>query len=936
MIPCGRSLIRQSRTFRKNQLRSNLFLAIGLFLCHSPVAFAQNVITVHDTTVTNRITRYMTGACMEDVNHEVYGGIYSQMIFGESFQEPSVTQLQNFITYGGTWSVSSGVLSVAGTNGPKLVLDSSSCTSGEAGVEVNLGNNAGPSGFIIKVTQPGVGADNFYGYEIAIASGFVRIAKHENNYTLLRDIAYTVSTNQWVTLRVKMTGSTMTVFVNTDSVASYTDNAPLSTGSIGLRAWSDGTTSFRNMWVNTSGMVRNITFTQATGGISGMWNVTQKGSATGSFGMDTQSPFKGTQSQKITFTSGSGEIGIENRGLNRQGMYFVANQPYEGYVWVRVTQPADVTVAIESSDGSTVYDDSTMHATSTSWARLDFTLTPTATVNPGRFAIKLKQAGAVTVGHAFLQPGAWGRFQGLPVRKDVAEGLLAQKLTVMRYGGSMINHGEYRWKNQIGPRDRRPMTGGTWYPYSSNGWGMFDFLNFCEQAGFLGVPVVNSYETAQDLADFIEYVNSPAASVWGAKRAADGHAAPYNLKYVEIGNEEAVNTNYFNRFKPMAEAIWPKDSSIILVVGDFGYDNVINDPYNFTGSWSGITTLAAQKQILDLAKSYNREVWFDIHINTNAPPDPTNIPAINSFYDQLGNITPGAKYKLVNFELNCFSSHSLARALANAHAINELERMSDRLAICCSANCLQVDGQNDNGWDQGLLFMNPEKVWAQPPYYITQMASGHYQPLCIPAGISGNLGTTFDLTATKSENGQELVLQAVNMGSAQIRSRVSFDRYTAFGKAVSITTLTGALNAVNTASNPMNVVPTVRNITAGASDTFSFPANSFTVIHFSPSTSILKTNTKKEPDYSIQSTAQGIKLTWNRPVAGYSLTVSILNVKGIVIKRLKLKPGYSAEPTVIAWDKIAVQGRCVASGSYIISVTDEKGHNALFKTTRIY
>ena len=39
----------------------------------------------------HRLSPYLTGACIEDVNHEVYGGIDSQMIFGESFQEPGGT-----------------------------------------------------------------------------------------------------------------------------------------------------------------------------------------------------------------------------------------------------------------------------------------------------------------------------------------------------------------------------------------------------------------------------------------------------------------------------------------------------------------------------------------------------------------------------------------------------------------------------------------------------------------------------------------------------------------------------------------------------------------------------------------------------------------------------------------------------------------------------
>ena len=72
--------------------------------------------------------------------------------------------------------------------------------------------------------------------------------------------------------------------------------------------------------------------------------------------------------------------------------------------------------------------------------------------------------GSVVLGYASLQPGDWGRFKGLPVRRDVAEALVAQGITVLRYGGSMVNHPEYRWKKMIGPRDSRQPYRGTWYP----------------------------------------------------------------------------------------------------------------------------------------------------------------------------------------------------------------------------------------------------------------------------------------------------------------------------------------------------------------------------------------------------------------------------------------------------------------------------------------
>ena len=44
----------------------------------------------------------------------------------------------------------------------------------------------------------------------------------------------------------------------------------------------------------------------------------------------TDTPFQGSQSQRIVFSSGTGELGVENRGLNRWGMHFAAGGPGPG------------------------------------------------------------------------------------------------------------------------------------------------------------------------------------------------------------------------------------------------------------------------------------------------------------------------------------------------------------------------------------------------------------------------------------------------------------------------------------------------------------------------------------------------------------------------------------------------------------------------------
>jgi hypothetical protein len=159
----------------------------GFFVCLAGVhADAQNVsIHVDARQPGHSISRYLTGACIEDVNHEIYGGLYSQMIFGESFQEP-----------------------------PQKA-----------------------------------------------ASG-VRVA------------------------------------------------------------------------------------------VSGMWRPFRTGSAVLTAEIEKDKPFIGIQSQRVTFVGGEGEVGIENQGLNRWGLNFVAGQPYEGYVWLRAEKPTEVDVALENRDGS--------------------------------------------------------------------------------------------------------------------------------------------------------------------------------------------------------------------------------------------------------------------------------------------------------------------------------------------------------------------------------------------------------------------------------------------------------------------------------------------------------------------------------------------------------------------------------------------------------
>jgi hypothetical protein len=114
--------------------------------------------------------------------------------------------------------------------------------------------------------------------------------------------------------------------------------------------------------------------------------------------------------------------------------------PYEGLVRVRSITRTKLWVALLDRTGKKKLAEKALDIDpGTDYQRLEFTLTPRSSDTQGRFAISLRAPGSVTLGYAFLQPGPWGRFKDLPVRRDLAQALIDQGVKVIRYDGSMVS-----------------------------------------------------------------------------------------------------------------------------------------------------------------------------------------------------------------------------------------------------------------------------------------------------------------------------------------------------------------------------------------------------------------------------------------------------------------------------------------------------------------
>ena len=769
--------------------------------------------------VVNHASRLMYGSCIEDVNHEIYGGLYAQQIFGESFEEPPPSGPAGWQEYGGRWSVKDRVCSVQADAGAKLLRDAPAFADGAVDGDVFLADDRGDNaGLLVRVQEPRVGADAFVGYEISLsaAHGNVLLGRHRNNWTPLRSAAAPVKVGAWHHLRVECAGKDLSVFLDGDKapVLQYTDTAaPILTGKVGVRTWNSNA-SFRRFATESGGKRVADDFGGAgtRPAVSGLWDAVQTGTATARYVWDDNAPFNSARSQKIALLDGEGTVGVANRGLNRWGLSVRKDHAYAGRLYLRQKgYDGKATVALQSADGGRTYASQQIGPIGKSWERYDFSLKASAEDANARFAVWIDRPGAVWVDQVYLSATGDELFHGLPVRADVAKALVAEGLGVLRYGGCMANAPEYRWKKMIGDRDRRPQYKGWWYPYTTNGFGIEDFVQFCQAAGFEGVFAINDEETPEDAADLVEYLNGPATSEWGRRRAANGRPEPYGVRYIEIGNEEKTDAHYIERFKLLAEAMHARDPKVQLIIA----------------AWWEPDNPISKRIVQELD---GKAALWDVHVGGDDPREGDKVDRLFARMEKLvGEWAPGTKLKACVLEENG-GRHDLRRALGHAHVLNVTQRHGDFVRLDCPANCLQPWRQNDNDWDQGQVFLTNRQVWGMPPYYAQQMAAENYQS-CRVASTAEAPHDDLDVTVSRSEDENTLVLQVVNVGDKPHRAAVAVEHFGPVAPRAEVWTLTGKLDDVNSPEEPERV-KTERSVFDGAAEKFDyeFPAYSYTIL----------------------------------------------------------------------------------------------------------
>ena len=336
-------------------------------------------------------------------------------------------------------------------------------------------------------------------------------------------------------------------------------------------------------------------------------------------------------------------------GLDNEGFFGIGVREGETYrfsVWARVPDGGESQLRIELVNTASMGEDhalcrENLEIDGKDWKKYTLTLSPDSTLDKAVLRIFLTgNRNTVDLEHVSLFPtDTWmGHENGL--RKDLAQALADLKPGIFRFPGGCIVEGadlatRYQWKNTVGPVENRPLNENRWeysfpyrfYPdyYQSGGLGFFEFFQLSEEIGAEPLPILscglacqfqNEDESAhcpvdqlepfiQDALDLIEFANGPVDSPWGKVRAQMGHPAPFNLKFLGIGNEQWGET-FPAHLEPFVKAIRSAYPDIKLV----GSSGPYSDGEQFDYLWSEMKRLGA-----DLVDEhyYQSEEWFLSH-----------------------------------------------------------------------------------------------------------------------------------------------------------------------------------------------------------------------------------------------------------------------------------------------------------------------------------
>jgi alpha-N-arabinofuranosidase len=488
-------------------------------------------------------------------------------------------------------------------------------------------------------------------------------------------------------------------------------------------------------------------------------------------------------------------------------------ETYHASFWARTRHfGGAVTVGLIDSSGRVVGSADLTSVTAGEWTKYTATFTSNATDGKAKFFLAPHGTGELDLDVVSLFGSTYGnRPNGM--RVDLVEKLKALKPAFLRFPGGCVVEGatlenRTKWKETIGPVEQRPGHWSLWNYRSTDGLGFHEYLELCEDLGASGMFVINvgiscdfrngDYVTGdalapfiQDALDAIEYATGPVTSTWGAKRAANGHPAPFPLKYIEIGNENhgPLYRKHYDIFRAALAAKHPELTYVLNTWDRFHGDDATKlDDLKVT-------------QPIDLIDEhyYEKPDWFFAQYHRY-----DNVPRNRGYGSYLGEYASN----------NDVGNGNHLAALAEAAFMLGMERNGDVVKMASYAPLFFNVNKLD--WKVNLIGYDNLASFGRSSYWVQQMYAQNKPDV--------NLTTTIDLGVDAQARiyaqagliraSNEVVIKLVNATDSTVPATLALNGLSTTASQATRTVLAGDPTSENSIAHPDLIAPRTNTIPA--------------------------------------------------------------------------------------------------------------------------
>lgn len=574
------------------------------------------------------------------------------------------------------------------------------------------------------------------------------------------------------------------------------------------------------------------------------WSLVQDGDGKGSIALDHHQPINEalTVCLKLNIEKSGGRVGIANDGY--WGIPVKPQTTYQCSFYAKASENGDkpLSVSIESNDGKVIYAQAQVNGVNRQWQSFTTTLTTSKNIQPtanARFLITTKGLGTYWFNLVSVFPPTYNnRVNGN--RPDIMQILAGLKPSFLRFPGGNYLEGNnfstrFEWKKTIGPLDQRPGHPSPWGYRSTDGMGLLEFLEWCEDlkiepvlgvfAGYVlkgdyidGEPFLKPF--VDDALDEIEYVTGDVNTKWGAVRARDGHPQPFKLNYVEIGNEDEYDTSgsYAHRFAQFYHAIRTKHPGI-KIISTVDENNI---PKN------------TPPDVID--EHYYNSAW-EMEEDANH---------FDSYSRSGPKIFVGEWATMIGKPTNNFKA-----ALGDAAWMTGMERNSDVVIMASYAPLLVNVNPGAFQWWPDLIGYNAMSVYGSPSYYAQKMFSTYRGNEVIPVvakniptqtqklnakdsanGVHPKVIPAMFYVATKSTQSGTIYLKVVNTSGEAQKAKIDVNGASKImSDGLTVTLKADSLEETNSITEPKKIIPETSGLKGiGKSFNYVFPAYSISVL----------------------------------------------------------------------------------------------------------